>query len=186
MSSNGATAPLVKFALVRHTAVEVAPGICYGRLDLPLAPGAVQHLAAVVARLAEFGPARLWSSPAQRCRRLAEALAPAAGTPPVFDERLLELDLGAWEGRAWDGVARADLDRWAADPLGFAAPGGETGNALVARVTAAFADISTIPGDHVVVTHGGPLRVLSALARAAPVDLLAPAPALGSVEIVAL
>lgn len=174
----------MKIAFVRHTAVEVAPGICYGRLDLPLAASAGADMAAVAARLANFGATRLWSSPATRCRRLAEALAPAIGAEPLFDDRLLELDLGAWEGRPWDDVPRAELDRWAADPLGFAAPGGEAGHALISRVSAAFEEITARPGQPVVITHGGPLRILSALGRRMPVDLLAPAPALGSVEIV--
>lgn len=175
----------MRIALLRHTAVAVAPGTCYGRLDLDLAATAEDDIAAVTARLAGFRAARLWSSPATRCRLLATALAGLTGAEPVFDDRLLELHLGDWEGRAWDAVPRADLDRWAADPHGFAAPGGETGAALVARVSAAFDEIVARPGDHVVVSHGGPLRVLSALARGAPVDLLAPAPPLGSVEIVA-
>jgi alpha-ribazole phosphatase len=174
----------VKIAFIRHTAVEVAPGLCYGRLDLPLAVTAAEDIAGVVARLADFGAARIWSSPATRCRRLAEALAPVIGGDPAFDDRLLELHLGGWEGRSWDEVPRADLDRWAADPLGFTAPGGEPGSALIARVTAAFEEIMACAGDHVVVTHGGPLRILSALARQAPIDLLTPAPALGSVEII--
>lgn len=175
----------MKIALLRHTAVEIAAGTCYGRLDLPLAATAERDIAAVAAQLAGFGAAQLWCSPAARCRLLAAAVAPHVGGEARVDERLLELDLGAWEGRKWDEVPRAELDRWAADPHGFAAPGGETGEALVARVSAAFADIVAQPGGHVVVTHGGPLRVLAALARRAPVDLLAPAPALGSIDIVA-
>jgi alpha-ribazole phosphatase len=174
----------VKLALLRHTAVEIAPGTCYGRLDLPLAATAERDIAEVAARLADFGPGRLWCSPAARCRRLAAAVGPLIGAEPVFDDRLLELHLGSWEGRLWDEVPRADLDRWSVDPLGFAAPEGESGRALVERVSAAFAAITATPGDHVVITHGGPLRVLAALARGTPVDLLAPAPALGSVDIV--
>jgi alpha-ribazole phosphatase len=176
----------MRIAFVRHTAVEVAPGTCYGRLDLPLAATAAADIAGVVARLAGFGATRIWSSPASRCRLLAEALAPGVGANPVFDDRLLELHLGDWEGCPWDDVPRTDIDRWVADPLGFAAPGGEAGHALISRVTAAFEEIVARPGDPIVVTHGGPLRVLSALGRRVPVDLLTPAPTLGSVEIVEL
>jgi alpha-ribazole phosphatase len=172
----------VKLALIRHTAVDCAPGICYGRLDLPLAPAKAEgDIRAVCAQLAGFEAARLWSSPALRCRRLAEALG-----RPILDPRLVELDLGAWEGRPWDDVPRAELDRWAADPLGFAAPGGETGEMLVARVRSFFEELRATEGDHAVVSHGGPLRILSALAGGRAVDLLVPAPPLGSVEIVDL
>jgi alpha-ribazole phosphatase len=174
----------MRIAFVRHTAVEVAPGTCYGRLDLPLAATAAEDIAGVAARLAGFGATRIWSSPASRCRLLAEALAAATSTDPVFDDRLLELHLGDWEGCSWDNVPRTDIDRWVADPLGFAAPGGEAGHTLISRVTAAFEEIAAHPGDHVVVTHGGPLRVLSALGRRTAIDLLSPAPGLGSIEIV--
>ncbi len=156
--------------LVRHPAV-AAGGRCYGRTDLPLAvEGDAARLAA---RLAPVG-GTVWTSPARRCRGVAAAL----GAHRV-DPRLQELDFGAWEGLRWDDVPRAALDAWAADPWGFAPPGGESGAALVARVRAFRRALP--PGDHVVISHGGPLKVLLALEGGGPVDLLAPAPALASV-----
>ena len=102
--------------------------------------------------------------------------------PHRLDHRLLELDFGAWEGLPWDAVPRGALDDWAADVHGFAAPGGESGSALIARVTGFYADLG--PGNHVIVAHGGPLKVLAALARGHTVDLLAPAQPLGSVLVI--
>ncbi len=158
--------------LVRHPAVD-AGGRCYGRLDLEVAdPAAVVALAD---RLKPLG-GTVWTSPARRCRVVADAL----GAYRV-DDRLQELDFGEWEGVSWDDVPRASLDAWAADPWGFAPPGGESGAALVSRVRA-FAS-GCIDGDHVVITHGGPLKVLTAVLRGEPVDLLAPSPAPGSVTL---
>ncbi len=155
--------------LIRHPPVLLAPGICYGRLDV-----AARADGALAARVAAW-PGRVWTSPARRCRGIAGAAA-------VPDDRLLELDFGAWEGMRWDDVPRADLDRWAADPHGFAPPGGESGGALLARVAAFHAMLRATGEDGVVVSHGGPLKLLAALLRGdeAP-DLLAPAPAVGSV-----
>ncbi len=167
----------MRIALVRHPAPLIAGGICYGRLDVPLDPRA--DLAGLAARLAGFAGSVV-TSPSLRCRQTAAAL----GATPRVDVRLLELDFGDWEGRPWDDVPRAELDRWAADPLGFAAPGGESGAALVARVRAFHADLVGAGYDCVVVSHGGPLRVLSALLHRRSVNLLAPAPGLGSVEII--
>jgi alpha-ribazole phosphatase len=159
-------------ALVRHPPVAGA-GRCYGRTDLPLADP--QSAVALAARLAPLGGI-VWTSPATRCRAVAEAL----GAYRV-DDRLQELDFGAWENRPWDEVPRAALDCWAADPWGFTPPGGETGSALVARVTA-FCD--ALPdGTHVVITHGGPLKVLTLVLQGRPVDLLAAAPAPGSIQM---
>ena len=94
----------------------------------------------------------------------------------------MELDFGAWEGLPWDDVPRAALDAWAADVHGFAAPGGESGDALIARVRDFAGELSR--GDHIVVSHGGPLKVLAALLTGVAVDLLAPAQALGSVVVI--
>jgi len=137
--------------------------------------------ASIVDQLIGLPKFALWSSPTLRCRAVADAIAAAFDAPVHLDARLLELDFGAWEGLAWSDVPRADLDRWAACPVGFAAPGGETGASLIARVTEFYDDLKREP--HVIVSHGGPLRLLAALAVGRPVDLLAPPPALGSVQV---
>lgn len=143
----------MRLYLIRHPRPAVAPGICYGRSDLPLAEDA----AACAAGLASLLPAGLplYSSPATRCRLLAEALHRA----PIFDERLLELDFGDWEMKDWATIGRAAVDAWAADPFGFAPPGGESVAALRARVAAFLAELR---GTAVLVSHGGVLRACAA------------------------
>ncbi len=150
-----------------------AGGRCYGRTDLALRdPDAAGRLAGSWRRLAaRFGPARPGAAAAWPRRLRGHRV----------DPRLLELDFGAWEGLPWDDVPRPALDAWAADPWRFAPPGGESGAALVSRVRA-FHD-ALPPGDHIVIAHGGPLKVLAALVARRPVDLLAPAPAIGSVTM---
>ena len=158
--------------LVRHPPVE-SGGRCYGRTDLPVADPA--SVAALAARLMAYG-GTVWTSPARRCRDVAEAVG-----PHVVDDHLQELDFGDWEGVAWDDVPRAALDGWAADPWGFAPPGGECGAALAARVTAFVCALP--PGKHVVITHGGPLKVLAAVLAGRTVDLLQPPPLPGSILV---
>lgn len=165
--------------LIRHPETVLPPGICYGRLDVAVAPDA--DIAGIVGRLAGVPAFSVWSSPAARCGAVARGFSQAAR----FDERLLELDFGEWEGKPWRDVPRQALDDWAAHPGSFAPPGGEGMASLVARVTAFHADIRRLPGPHVVVSHGGPLRVLGALARGRPVDLLAASPPFGSVRFFA-
>lgn len=171
-------------ALLRHPAVQVAPGRCYGRADLPLVPGWEGLLADWDRTLRPLRPSLVWSSPLGRCRLPAAALAQVLGVPCRLDPRLLELDFGTWDGLAWDRVPRASLDLWAADPLGFAPPGGESGADLLRRVEAFRAACLTGAGAVVVVSHGGPLRLLGPLLRGCPPDLLHAAPEMGRLQIV--
>ena len=161
---------------MRHPAPLIEPGICYGRLDLPLHPDADIDGLAHDPLLA--GSKRIWTSPSRRCSTVAERIAETLSVPLAADPRLLELDFGAWEGKPWDDIPRADLDRWAADPLSFRAPGGESGAELIARVAEFYAGLTQ---DCVVVSHGGPLRVLSALLHGKPVDLFEAPQAIGSI-----
>lgn len=164
--------------LVRHPAADVAPGLCYGRLDVGLRdPADAARLAATIRR---HRPVAVWSSPSVRCRQVAQVI----GVPVRLDDRLLELGFGDWEGVAWEDVPRPALDAWAADPLGFAAPNGESGAALLARVTDLAAELRALAEPVAVISHGGPLRLLGALLRDEPPDLLAATPPLGSVTIV--
>jgi alpha-ribazole phosphatase len=161
-------------ALVRHPPLAITAGVCYGRRDLAIADPA--DVARIVAQLRAVR-GMVWTSPLQRCRIVADAIGPNR-----VDARLIEMDFGAWDGMAWDDIPRDALDAWGDDPLGFAPPGGETGASLVARVAAFRA---TLPaGDHVIVSHGGPLKVLAAMLRDKAVDLMAPSPALGSVTLI--
>lgn len=158
--------------LIRHPRPLVAPGICYGALDV-----AAEDAAAVAAVLrGELPPGLpLWSSPLRRCRELAEEL----HRQPVLDARLREMDFGAWEGRLWDDIPRAELDAWAADVAGYAPPGGESPLALQRRV---LAFVATLPvAEAVLVTHAGVIRSLVAHVSGRPIaDCLDFRPAYGS------
>jgi alpha-ribazole phosphatase len=172
----------MKLLLIRHPPAAIAPGICYGRRDLALADeGDAEAVAEEVAR---HEVRLVWSSPATRCLVPARMAAARANAALRIDARLQELDFGAWEGMRWDDVPRASLDDWATDPQGFAPPGGENGAALLARIGAFWCDLGD--ADCAVITHGGPLRILHALARGDAPDLLAPAPACGAVIVLSV
>ncbi len=141
--------------LIRHPRADVAAGVCYGRSDVALAEPA----ATVAARLRPLLPASyaLHASPLARARLLALELG-----APRFDPRLQEMHFGEWELKAFDAIGPA-LDAWAADPLGFRAPGGESAQEMAARVLEWLAELRTAKPDGpvVVVAHGGPLRAIA-------------------------
>lgn len=145
-------------ALARHPMTALPAGTCYGRLDADLASDAWPDF---IGAISAAGVALVRSSPSRRCLRPAQA----TGLSVLVDERLRELDFGAWEGRRWADIPREELDPWAADPCANAPPGGETGAALIARVGAVWGAIVARGADCAIVTHGGPLKVLIELAR---------------------
>lgn len=138
---------------LRHPTPRVTPGVCYGRTELALGPGAEDEIARAL--LAVPRVARVIASPARRCRALAEALGRRDGVPPLLDDRLRELDFGRWEGMRWDEIPRTESDPWAADPWRRAPPGGETFAGLHARVAEA---LHAAGPDAAIVTHAGPIR----------------------------
>lgn len=139
--------------LIRHPPPDIAPGVCYGRLEIP-AKNEMPVAAALRASLPPGLP--LWSSPLLRCRVLAGLLSP----DPVFDERLAEMNFGVWEGRSWDDIPRAELDAWAADIADYAPPGGESPRQLQQRALEFVAGLE-VP-EAVIVTHAGVIRMLLA------------------------
>ncbi len=148
--------------LIRHTRPQIEAGLCYGQLEVPLAPTCVEDCAAVAARLPSVEA--VWTSPLARCRTLAEVLGTHVGVAPVSDERLRELGFGEWEGRRWETISRGESERWAADYWSVSPPGGETYRELYERVGLALEEILACHAQRVaVVTHAGPLR--AALAR---------------------
>lgn len=173
----------MRVALIRHPKPGIEAGICYGRLDIPPHPSTEQQVARIAADPMLRGATWVWTSPARRCQVLANAIARTLAVPLTADPRLQELDFGDWEGQPWDTVPQGDLDRWAAAPSGFAPPNGESGSALVERVRNFHATLNKDGKDCVVVSHGGPLKVLTALLVGRAADLLAPPPPMGDIRI---
>jgi alpha-ribazole phosphatase len=158
----------MRLTLVRHPKPDVAPGLCYGRTDLAVAP---EQLAQTLAALHPALPADaiLYSSPLQRCRTLALALAElCGGTAPTVDTRLAEMDFGTWEMRAWESIARAEIDAWAADLDGYRPGGGETLLEMAARVATFLSDIQRQQQDAIVICHAGTMRLVAACQAGLP------------------
>lgn len=166
--------------LIRHPPVDLPTGICYGRKDVDIVRNFDMNV--IIEKIPGARDPEIWSSPSRRCARVATAVAEHSGAKIRYDDRLLELDFGAWEGLAWAAVPRSALDAWAADPLGFAAPEGERGEQLISRVQSFYSEVRAQRSASIIISHGGPLRILAALAAGVPIDLFAPSPLPGSVQ----
>jgi len=103
----------------------------------------------------------VFSSPLQRCAKLAQTLVEADIT---HDDRLKELDFGDWELQAWGDLPRDYFDDWAQNYAHMAPPNGETFNQLQQRGVAFIEEVrQRHPHGHLlVVTHGGVIRAMLA------------------------
>lgn len=147
--------------LLRHTRPDVAESICYGRTDLSLPAGAEADIAAALNGLADV-PTAIVSSPAVRCRRLAEAAAVRFSLEFKTLPALWEMDFGQWEGLAWADVPRGELDAWAADFHNACPHGGESVADMVARVMPVLQELRSHPNT-LVVCHAGVQKVAAAM-----------------------
>ena len=144
--------------LIRHTTPAVAAGICYGQADLDVTETFFQEAACIIRHL----PAtirKVYSSPLQRCRKLAEYLFPKH--PIEYDDRLKEINCGNWELSPWEQIETAHLHRWMNDLADAVIPQGESYRQLYHRVVQFFEEL---PHHEpvAVVTHGGVIRSMLA------------------------
>jgi alpha-ribazole phosphatase len=120
--------------VVRHARPLVAPGTCYGALDLPADSALTQEAAQALSLQLPAG-CRVLVSPLQRCQQLAQALADLRPDLDFStDERLREMDFGSWEGVAWSDIPRVAVDAWTADFANHRFGGVESANEVLARV----------------------------------------------------
>ena len=171
MSATATPAPApARLWLVRHAQPLVAPGQCYGRLDMAADAVATAASAEALAAALPASVQLAQHSPLQRCAQLARALqALRPGLALHADARLQELDFGDWEGRAWDAIGRAPVDAWTADFASHRPGGGESLAVMLQRVAAALAAAraaSAGSGNDVLwITHAGVARCVQWLLR---------------------
>jgi len=140
--------------LVRHAETDWSnSGRLCGWTDIPLSARGRDHARALAWTLAGRRFTSVWSSD---LRRAVETARLSYGNPTT-DPRLRELSFGALEGFRWAELAPA-MQAAMLTFDGFAAPDGESVDALRQRVLAFVADLP--PGDHLVFTHGGVIRLL--------------------------
>ena len=106
---------------------------------------------------------RIVCSPLQRCADFARALAQQRSLPLALDTRWREMNFGAWEGKTAAEITGADaaaLARFWEDPSNNGPPGGEPLAAVRARVLDAWRDVTSSRQSTLVITHGGPIRLI--------------------------
>jgi broad specificity phosphatase PhoE len=129
-----------------------------GTTDIPLDDTGVEQAGRAARLLAALRPTAIVASPLQRTAATAEALSEVTGLTVAKDLDLIERAGGAWEGLTNHEIRT----QYPAEYATWQPPGGETGEQVAKRVTAAFERaLEPIPGNGllVVVSHGAALRI---------------------------
>jgi ribonuclease H / adenosylcobalamin/alpha-ribazole phosphatase len=143
-----------------------------GRRDIPLTETGLRQAEAVAQRLAARGGIdAIVTSPLQRARDTADAVASATGAPVRVDDAWMELDFGEWEGLSYAEAAErwpAEMAAWMKDSV-VAPPGGESIAAATRRVLPALGRVlEQPPATVLVVSHVTPMKIVLRHALLAP------------------
>lgn len=140
---------------IRHTSVDVAPGVCYGITDVPLKSTFPEEAEAVKRRLEGIKFDKVFTSPLTRARRLAAW----CGYPEAqIEQRVSEIDYGEWEMTRFADNKDPKLNEWYADWQRVNATGGESFQDQMNRVSAFIDDVKQLDCERVAVfCHGGVL-----------------------------
>lgn len=166
-----------KVLLLRHGQTELSGERRFsGRTDIPLTKEGVKQAQLAARRLLGEDLTVIVSSPLQRARRTAEAVAEQTGAPMVIYEELVEADFGAWQGLTFAEAAQKwpdELDAWMASP-DAAPPEGESFAMVAMRVLAGLDRLVADYGHKtvVVVSHVTPIKTLICRALLAPPEAM--------------
>jgi alpha-ribazole phosphatase len=157
--------------LVRHTKPDVAVGVCYGQADIGLADSFENEWSMLKIKLEHLESPLVFSSPLQRCARLAERATNDFNLPsPLTDARLLELNFGDWELKSWQDIPQGIAGEWTDEHVKQAPPNGESYADLHRRAKEFLYDLAMHQNiqQALVFTHAGVIRALVAEALKVP------------------
>jgi alpha-ribazole phosphatase len=166
--------------LVRHGLTEwnVQQRFC-GHSDVPLSARGRVQARWLARRLEKEAISTIYTSDLARARETATIIA-SQRTPALqvkVSAAWREMDFGAWEGLTFSEIADQFKDQlgFFSDPEHFSPPNGESLAHLLQRVQAelaaiAYSDDMQMEGDAVIVSHGGPLRILLCSILGMPVE----------------
>lgn len=159
--------------LIRHAATTLEPGRCCGSLDVGLSDEGREQARRLAEALGGLELAALYTSPLERARHTAAAIADRHNLAPNELRGLAEIDFGKLEGRRFEEIAATHPDvyaTWMSQPTEVDFPAGERFADFARRVRETTRDIRLAHEREAiaVVSHGGPVRIVVADALAMP------------------
>ena len=138
---------------VRHGATEYSRDRRFtGSRDVPLTTDGRLQAEAVAQALAGHPVAAVYTSPLERARVCADLIAKPHRLEPRVEPDLREMSFGAWEGMGRAEVPPRDAEVWRLSPQLITPPGGESLDAVAARVRATV--------DRLIAAHAGQTAIV--------------------------
>lgn len=151
----------MQITLIRHTAVAVSQGICYGQSDVDVADSFQTEAAGVKLQLDNMKFDKVFCSPLIRCRKLADF----CGYPnPQIETRIMELNFGDWELKSWDNINDPQLEKWYNNWIDEAPTNGESLAEMIQRVENFYIELKQTELQNIAIfTHAGVIRIFEIL-----------------------
>lgn len=141
--------------LIRHTTPAIAKGICYGQSDLEVDLNLFSSELEFIREKLPNAFDAVYSSPLQRCRKLAKEFS----FQVEIDPRLMEMNFGEWELQNWKDIPQDELNNWMDDFVQVSPPNGENFIELQKRTVEFLQDLlSKEPTTFAIFTHAGNIR----------------------------
>jgi len=150
-----------QFYIIRHTTPDIDQGICYGISDLDINKDFEQEATSIKLILNNTKSDFVYSSPLQRCDKLAQYLFPE--TNIKYNDNLKELDFGNWEMKKWSEIDPHEMNIWSEDILNQSPHKGESFGQFYDRAVKYFNQLENNTRDNTtttIVTHSGIIRCL--------------------------
>lgn len=162
----------MKLSLIRHTKVEIDPGICYGQADVGVASTFHTEKEKIKGELKNINFDIVFCSPLIRCKFLAENC--FEKDKIIVDDRLKELNFGDWELQKWDDIYASQLGKiWMDNYKTLPTLNGESYPEMVKRVSGFYAELKNKNYEHVAIfTHAGVIRIFKSIIENIPIDEL--------------
>jgi broad specificity phosphatase PhoE len=114
----------------------------------------------------------VYSSPLLRAKQTCQIITGLPDTEIQFDDRLMEIALGKWEGVHFTDLSPQELEYFTRHPASYKPPeGAESYEHLIARTKDFLSDVAASEEEGIlVVSHGGVLHAMLLLAEDLPLD----------------
>ena len=134
----------MEVTFIRHTSVDVPPGVCYGQSDVPLRDSFEQEAAITSENLKTYRP---------------QGRDFDCGYPDAeHDKRIMEINFGDWEMQKFDEISDPRLKEWYTDYMNVPATNGESFAMQYQRVASFLDELKEKEYAQVAIfAHGGVL-----------------------------